>query len=315
MGRRGVLLAGLLTGLLSGCDLFAPERFEPPPPPPRPAPEIPPRSPESLALERYYTKVEASLLSQEFLRTDRGGVDAPWDADDLTRNFIQIATFDEYDALGEVIIKQETASQIRRWEMPVRVALEFGETVSPVKRLEDTDAVRRLTGRLATATGHPISFVSGPGNFTVFVVNQDELRALGPRLLELLPRLTEGEVQAITTLPRTTYCAVLATAPVNTGTYNGAVAVVRGEHPDMLRLSCLHEEIAQGLGLANDSPAARPSIFNDSEEFALLTEQDEAMLTILYDDRLRPGMTAAQAAPIVEKIAAEITGEPSRGPS
>ncbi|MFN7052469.1 MAG: DUF2927 domain-containing protein, partial [Gemmobacter sp.] len=84
--------------------------------------------------------------------------------------------------------------------------------------------------------------------------------------------------------------------------------VVRAEHPDLLRLSCLHEEIAQGLGLANDSPLARPSIFNDDEEFALLTRQDELMLKMLYDPALRPGMTAAEARPIVKAIATRLTG-------
>jgi hypothetical protein len=59
----------------------------------------------------------------------------------------------------------------------------------------------------------------------------------------------------------------------NSGAYTRAVAVVRAEHPDLLRQSCIHEEIAQGLGLPNDSPAARPSIFNDDEEFALLTRR------------------------------------------
>ena len=44
----------------------------------------------------------------------------------------------------------------------------------------------------------------------------------------------------------------------DSGTYTRAFAVIRAEHPDLLRLSCLHEEIAQGLGLANDSPRARP---------------------------------------------------------
>ncbi|MGB5870515.1 MAG: DUF2927 domain-containing protein, partial [Albidovulum sp.] len=53
-------------------------------------------------------------------------------------------------------------------------------------------------------------------------------------------------------------------------------------------------------------PKARPSIFNDSEEFAALTTQDEMMLRILYDKRLRPGMTLAEARPIVETIAAEL---------
>jgi hypothetical protein len=66
--------------------------------------------------------------------------------------------------------------------------------------------------------------------------------------------------------------------------------------------------MAQGMGLSNDSPEARPSVFNDDEEFALLTPHDEALLRILYDPRLRPGMTAEEAMPIVRAIAEEIVG-------
>jgi hypothetical protein len=60
----------------------------------------------------------------------------------------------------------------------------------------------------------------------------------------------------------------------------------------------MHEELPKGLGLPNDSPRARPSIFNDDEEFALLTDRTRLMLRILYDPALRPGMTAADARPI-----------------
>jgi len=84
--------------------------------------------------------------------------------------------------------------------------------------------------------------------------------------------------------------------------------VIRSEHPDLLRLSCIHEELTQGLGLPNDSPRARPSIFNDDEEFALLTDQDELLLRILYNPALRPGMTAAEARPIVESLARRLAG-------
>jgi hypothetical protein len=73
----------------------------------------------------------------------------------------------------------------------------------------------------------------------------------------------------------------------------------------------MHEEIAQGLGLANDSPRARPSIFNDDEEFALLTRQDELMLKMLYNPALRPGMTLEEARPIVARLAAQLVGGPS----
>ena len=85
-----------------------------------------------------------------------------------------------------------------------------------------------------------------------------------------------------------------------------AVALIRAEHPPLLRSACIHEELAQGMGLANDSPQARPSIFNDDEEFGLLTRHDELLLEMLYDPRLRTGMTLEEAEPVVRTIAREL---------
>ena len=69
-----------------------------------------------------------------------------------------------------------------------------------------------------------------------------------------------------------------------------------------MRKACFHEELAQGLGLANDSPAARPSIFNDDEEFALLTDHDASLLRLLYHPDLTPGMTPDEARPILRRL-------------
>ena len=113
-------------------------------------------------------------------------------------------------------------------------------------------------------------------------------------------------------LPRDQLCIVVAFSEGDASSYSRAIAIIRGEHPDLLRTSCIHEELAQGLGLANDSPQARPSIFNDDEEFGLLTTHDELLLKILYDPRLRIGMSAAEAAPIARQIAREIMAS---GPS
>ncbi|MEL7179999.1 MAG: DUF2927 domain-containing protein, partial [Pseudomonadota bacterium] len=52
-------------------------------------------------------------------------------------------------------------------------------------------------------------------------------------------------------------------------------------------------------------PGARPSIFNDDDEFALLTTHDELLLRMLYDARLQTGMDPAIAAPIARQIARE----------
>ena len=81
------------------------------------------------------------------------------------------------------------------------------------------------------------------------------------------------------------------------------ISVIRGELPERLRLSCIHEELAQSLGLVADYPRARLSIFNDNEEFAVLTRRDELMLKMLYDPSLKSGMTATQAQPMISRIA------------
>jgi Protein of unknown function (DUF2927) len=53
---------------------------------------------------------------------------------------------------------------------------------------------------------------------------------------------------------------------------------------------------------------ARSSIFNDDEEFALLTDHDELLLRILYSPDLRPGMTPEEARPIVFSLARRLLG-------
>ena len=70
-----------------------------------------------------------------------------------------------------------------------------------------------------------------------------------------------------------------------------------------MRDACYHEEIAQGLGLSNDSDLARPSIFNDDEEFALLTTHDEYLLRMLYDTRMPLGADPATARPVAAELA------------
>jgi hypothetical protein len=161
---------------------------------------------------------------------------------------------------------------------------------------------------LSRVTGHPVRLVDRGANFTVFIVNEDERRALGPRLSTLISGISAASIDAITSLPPSTLCVVYTFSEGRSPIYTQAVAVIRSEHPDRLKRGCIHEELAQGLGLANDSPRARPSIFNDDEEFSLLTRHDELLLKMLYDPRLKPGMKEAEARPIVTTLATELLG-------
>lgn len=308
------IVPGLLAvSMLLGC-VSAPAPIARPALVARPAqlPPPPTQHTEASAEARaYYGQVQQALLSQDLLRTDGGGVDTPFTARMLADNFLRIALFNEYDETGGATVRRETASILRRWQEPVRVALHFGDSVAPQMRSTDTARVASYLQRLAGLTGHPIRLDAPRANFQIYIVSEDERRNLAPALRAQMPDLSAAEVRGITDMPTSTYCIVYAQSDGTNGVYRNAFAVIRAEHPDLLRLSCIHEELAQALGLPNDSPRARPSIFNDDEEFALLTKQDELMLRILYSPELHPGMTLAEARPIVQSLANRLVGGPS----
>ncbi|GLS88856.1 hypothetical protein GCM10010873_38300 [Cypionkella aquatica] len=317
MAQRGPRIAikrwlGLTAALaLLGCGETLPPATKPVPRPEvaaQPAPEPKPETPASAAARAYYAEVQRGLLGQGLLRTDGGGADTPFTDRMLADNFIRIALYDEYARSSGSTVQRQTVSALRRWQQPVRVGLRFGDSVSAQMRATDTARVGSYLQRLQGLTGHPIRLDDNRPNFWIYVVSEDERAGLGPVLQAAMPGLTANDVSGITAMQRSTYCIVYAQSSGASGNYTGAFAVIRAEHPDLLRLSCLHEEIAQGLGLPNDSPQARPSIFNDDEEFALLTTQDEKMLQMLYNPALRPGMTESEARPIVETLARRLMG-------
>ena len=264
-------------------------------------------TPASRNMRSYLAGIEETLVSRGLLRTD-GGEEIQLTPERLTDDFVQIALHDEYVRNGNTLISRSTPAPLRRWAQPVRLRIEFGDSVAPAQRSRDRAEIAAYAARLQNASGHRIGLGAVEGNFTVLIVSEDERHNIGPRLAALVPGIPEGDIHALRELAPQNYCTVFAYSRGNSTTYDQAVALIRTETPARLRRSCIHEEIAQGLGLANDSRMVRPSIFNDDEEFAYLTPHDELLLKILYDPRLRPGMTEAEARPIVLQIARELLG-------
>ncbi|MFD1508091.1 DUF2927 domain-containing protein [Lacimonas salitolerans] len=272
---------------------------------------VPPRaepSSASAALSTYYARAQADLQARGLLRTDGGRVDTPFDAETLIRNFETLAFYDEYERGRGLTPARNVSGNLRRWEDPVRMTIEFGASVPPEQRTADRAVINGYADRLARVTGHPIS-TGADGNFYVMVLGEDDRVAALPRIQSIVPNMNPATLRIIRDIPRSIHCLVIAFSDVeNDFVYRKAIAIMRAEHPPLLRRSCVHEELAQGLGLANDSPRARPSIFNDDDEFALLTTHDEMLLQMLYDPRLTPGMTLDQARPIFTRIARELAG-------
>lgn len=270
------------------------------------APTLQPASDETLKAIAYYRKLQSNYQGQGLYRTDGGGPDTPFTARDLTENFLTIAFFDEFSDRGGRLTAGGAEAKLHRWDGPVRVRLEFGPSVPLEQRRHDRATVLAYLARLSGLTGLSIRLSDTAANFQILVQNPDERRVDAGPILRFAPGTSRAALASAQNLAPDIYCTVFGYSPGRSALYDRSLAIVRAELPDLMRLACYHEELAQGLGLINDSPRARPSIFNDNQEFALLTKQDALMLRILYDPRLSPGMSLAEARPIVETIAAEL---------
>jgi len=250
---------------------------------------------------RTYAEVTGAVQAAGGMRTERAPADAPFGAADLAQNFERIVFFTEFALEDSALIPRETEARLMKWATPIRYRL-VGDAVT----LDDIDAYAALARRLSAATGLSIAR-AGPDeddNLLILILSRAARRqaaeflaaANSPARAGLLYRL-RGDDYSIP-------CAASVSTGPDSPAITQAIILIKAETAGILRESCAHEEFAQALGPGNDFDGARPSIFNDDQEFALLTAHDEMILRVLYDPRLRPGMTRAEGMPIARAIIA-----------
>ena len=265
------------------------------------------QSKESIELQKFYERTSKRLKSRGLLRTDNGAIDSPYNAKTLSENFLKIALYDEYKIENGSYVAKETKRKLKRWKNPIIINIVHGETNTRKQIEADTKIIERFARRLSNLTNLPIEIGTKPGNFILLFLDVSEQKRFGKKLETLMPLLTPSMAKAITSSPRTTFCSAFTlTKSPKDYEYVSAIILIKSEHKNLMRKSCIHEEMAQAMGLSNDSKFAKPSIFNDDEEFALLTTHDENLLKILYDNRLQPGMGINETQQIVTKIAKEL---------
>lgn len=256
----------------------------------------------------YWIAYQANLELEGKLRTERVPADAPFTDADLAENFSKTAFGldpEFLDDLGEEA--RADIDVIRRWIGPIRYAVYGGLTAS------DRQALGDVTRRISRASGLSMTEVADPAaadwNMGIYVFGYEERQAFlshlraeeDEALYEVFAGLFSDELICSGTMLR-------RTDPDGnlTGEIGHALVFIRAELPATLRRSCIEEELTQGMGLIRDDDAVRPSLFNEDEEFALMTLHDELLMQILYDPRLKPGMSKAEAMPIVRRIAGEL---------
>ena len=250
----------------------------------------------------------ASRAQSGLLKADRLARNVPFTDADLADHFQRVAFGAEYTIRDGryVVLRQRSDTPLKRWSDGLAYRIHGAATPADQQQITD------MAARLARVSGLFIA-EAPPGTSASL-----DIRFLGP----------DGRAETAAEFrdaPKQNPLAELFQAWASTPDWpcasefyyqrtidpkpfqiEYAVIYIRGELTGISRQACIEEEMSQSLGLARDDPAVRPSIFNDDDEYALLTTHDEYLLRILYDARLAPGMTRQQTMPMVPDIIATI---------
>lgn len=79
-------------------------------------------------------------------------------------------------------------------------------------------------------------------------------------------------------------------------------AIIVADEGEFLFRRCLTEEILQGLGPVNDSSMLPQSVFNDTSKHSSFTRHDRYILNVLYDPRIRPGMSEGEVGSVLPSV-------------
>jgi hypothetical protein len=69
---------------------------------------------------------------------------------------------------------------------------------------------------------------------------------------------------------------------------------------------CIYEELLQSLGPINDDTTVPWSMFNDDVQMGFFDLYDQYLLNILYDRRIRPGMTRTEVEALLPEVLPQV---------
>jgi hypothetical protein len=81
-----------------------------------------------------------------------------------------------------------------------------------------------------------------------------------------------------------------------------AEVVLPVDAEDSVFYDCAYEELLQSLGPINDDRSVAWTMFNDDVQMGFFDIYDQYLLNILYDHRIRPGMTKAQVGALLPEV-------------
>jgi Protein of unknown function (DUF2927) len=78
------------------------------------------------------------------------------------------------------------------------------------------------------------------------------------------------------------------------------------DNGDFVFFDCAYEELLQSLGPINDTSSVPWTMFNDKVSMGFFDVYDQYILNLLYDPRIRPGMTVEEVRAVLPAVLADV---------
>ncbi|WP_051640618.1 DUF2927 domain-containing protein [Thiomicrorhabdus sp. Milos-T2] len=196
-------------------------------------------------------------------------------------------------AFQEIALKNEykkSNKRIVKWQQPIRYRFDYQK----LKRNQLVETLFKThLKHLADITGLNIQpAINSDANLIIYLTT-DKTYA------DVIHRFTRSTVKNIA---KDSNCmGNYKTNKQNEITQAEVVLPVDHDYSRGLLVACVVEETTQVLGLPNDASWVNPSIANDDSKIELLTGLDYIFLKLLYDSKIKAGMSQLQSQRILKK--------------
>lgn len=219
------------------------------------------------AAEKAAAEAAAAAAAELEARRDR--IEAQ--VQTLSERFRKIAFTAEGGADGE-------ERKIRKWDKPITLK------IHAVRGQQVKDLVQKTLRKLASLSGMAFNLVERgkEADINLHIVDLDDYAALRSQF-----NVPES--------PWEVSSCFFSLETDEKGAINKATIAIPAAFGEDYVRHCIVEEMAQVMGLTNDSPDIGPTIFDDTRNPCMMTDQDEILIRALYNRAIEPGMSEMRA--------------------
>lgn len=207
---------------------------------------------------------------------------------EIIDGFLKTAFGAEYHLAGRV-------DRIRKYDGPVRV---FAEGA---RRPDRRGQIARVVTDIARRVQHLDIAMSGSSDDANVVVRLVRDRDLDRTIATFYGAERAGEIrnsldpQCLSGFRKNEQFAI-----------QHSDVILTIDNGDFIFLDCAYEELLQSLGPINDTASVPWTMFNDNVQMGYFDVYDQYILNILYDPRIRPGMTLGDVDAVLPQVLADV---------